>query len=242
MKTPVFGMFLSVLFHLGLILFGGLLFLRHGDTRDKTVQVELDSEVTNVAKTETPKDKAKAEAKADKAEKPDDQKDMEADEERPPDAAELLRTLEERAPALDAASLGAIEDALSGNAPVGGEFADVLTFASGGRIGGTGVASADRAEQALALAETDERPRPIFQAMPEYPAEMRRRNLEGLVQVVFIVDETGRVLDARAEKASATAFERPAVDAVRRWRFEPATQGGRRVQCRMRVPIRFQPG
>jgi protein TonB len=55
------------------------------------------------------------------------------------------------------------------------------------------------------------------------------------------VDETGRVVNPRVEKASYPEFEKPALEAVRQWKFEPAIKGGKRVSCRMRVPFRFQP-
>ena len=54
-------------------------------------------------------------------------------------------------------------------------------------------------------------------------------------------DETGRVVNPRVEKASYPEFEKPALEAVRQWKFEPAIKGGKRVSCRMRVPFRFQP-
>jgi protein TonB len=49
------------------------------------------------------------------------------------------------------------------------------------------------------------------------------------------------VVNPKVEKATRPEFEKPALDAVRQWRFEPAMKGGKRVSCRMRVPMRFQP-
>jgi hypothetical protein len=33
----------------------------------------------------------------------------------------------------------------------------------------------------------------------------------------------------------------PAIEAVKKWRFEPALKGVQRVACAMRAPIRFRP-
>ena len=55
------------------------------------------------------------------------------------------------------------------------------------------------------------------------------------------MDASGKVADPRVEKSNNAAFEKPALDAVRKWKFEPAVKGGQRVSCKMRVPIRFQP-
>jgi protein TonB len=140
-------------------------------------------------------------------------------------------------------SLSAIEQALSGQgAGAGGDFADSFSFASGGRIGGTGQPGtlSEKLESAFNLTEIDQKPRAVMQAPPTYPAEMRGKKMEGIVTVIFVVDPSGRVTNPRVEKANHQAFERPALEAVRQWKFEPAIRGGQRVGCRMRVPIRFQ--
>jgi protein TonB len=91
------------------------------------------------------------------------------------------------------------------------------------------------------MSEIDQRPRAVFQVAGSYPSEMRARKVEGVVTLLFIVDETGRVVNPRVEKSSHPEFEAPAVEALRQWKFEPAIKAGKRVSCRMRVPIRFQP-
>jgi protein TonB len=168
--------------------------------------------------------------------------DMETEE--VPDAAEIVRNLEisaaANAPELEAASLSAIEAALGGQAG-GGDFAEALNFSSGGRIGGMGKAGVldDGLEKAFSLAEIDQKPRPIYQAAPVYPAG--KRASEVVVSVVFVVDTTGKVTNPRVEKSTHPAFEKPALDAIKQWKFEPAIKAGQRVSCKMRVPIRFQP-
>jgi protein TonB len=144
---------------------------------------------------------------------------------------------------LEAASLSAIEAALSGEGGGGGDFAEALSFASGGRIGGMGKAGApdENLKSAFSLSEIDQKPRPIFQAAPVFPAKLLGKKVEGVVNVLFIVDATGKVSSPRVEKSTHPAFEKPAVDAVKQWKFEPAVRGGKRVACKVRAPIRFQP-
>ena len=168
---------------------------------------------------------------------------IESETEKPPDSAELIRNIEQQpnpAPALEAASLNSIEAALNGASSGDGDFAQALSFSSGGRIGGTGKAGAgnDPLENAFSLGEIDQKPRAIFQTSPVFPAGMK--SVVGVVTLIFVVDETGKVLNPRVEKSSNLAFEKPAVDAVKQWKFEPAVKGGKRVACKMRVPIRFQ--
>lgn len=171
--------------------------------------------------------------------------ELASDDEQPPEAAELLRdpAPSDDAPALDAASLSAIEAALSGAAGSGGDFVQSMDMSSGGRIGGTGKPGGpdDAADSAFSLAEIDQKPRAIFQTAPAYPADVRDKKLEGSVTVIFVVDATGKAVDPRVERSNHPAFDKPALDAVRQWRFEPAVKAGQRVACKMRVPIRFQP-
>jgi protein TonB len=173
---------------------------------------------------------------------------LENETEQPPDGAELTKSLDQPivpgdAPALEAASLSAIEAALNGQGAAGGDFADALSFSSGGRIGGMGKAGAleEQLENAFSMSEIDQKPRPIFQTAPVYPSEMRGKSLEGVVTVIFVVDSGGKVSGPRVEKSSHPEFDKPALDAVKQWKFEPAVKGGQRVACKMRVPIRFQP-
>jgi protein TonB len=233
----VLGCLAAVLLHGAVLIFGGLLFL----TCSEDELVLQDVELLTEADAPEEEDEKKEDEPA-----PDTQQDLAAEAEEVPDAAEIIRNLElsaaAAAPALDAASLGSIEAALSG-AGGGGDFADALSFASGGRIGGMGKAGAldDQLESAFSLAEIDQKPRAVFQASPLYPSDMRGKKIEGVVTVIFVVDSTGRVTSPRVEKSTHPSFEKPALDAVKQWKFEPAVKGGKRVGCKMRVPIRFQP-
>ncbi len=123
-----------------------------------------------------------------------------------------------------------------------GDFGWGVNLGSGGRIGGTGTAM--DAELAAAggvfdAADLDQKPRTLFQVPPLYPSELRRKKMAGTVYVLFVVDQQGRVLDPKIESSPDTAFERPVIDAVKRWRFEPGSRNGQKVQCKMRLPIRF---
>lgn len=227
-----FGIVCAIVLHVGFILFGGLLFISHKKDHGTLQQVELLSKEDIAAEKEKPK------------EPEPETEEMDTETEQAPDAAEIIRNLElsaaANAPELEAASLSAIEAALSGQAG-GGDFSEALNFSSGGRIGGMGKGGVldESLEKAFSLAEIDQKPHAIIQAAPVYPAG--KRALEVVVSVVFVVDPTGKVINPRAEKSTNPAFEKPAVDAVKQWKFEPAIKAGQRVSCKMRVPIRFQP-
>lgn len=229
----VLGILAAVVLHAGVLLFGGLIFAGAKDEKGKLQQVEL-------LDPEAPEEKKKPE------EPQEAKEELQPETEKAPDAAEILRQLDQpvtsAGPALDAVSLGALEQALNGQAS-GGDFSDALSFASGGRLGaggGTGTLD-EQSENAFSLAEIDQKPRVVFQTAPLYPSEMRGKKLEGSVTLLFVVDTEGKVQSPRVEKSSHPAFEKPALEAVKQWKFEPAVKGGQRVGCKMRVPIRFPP-
>jgi len=176
--------------------------------------------------------------------KPVDKAPIEESDEPMPDLKNLAQ-LESpvAAPALAPLSLADLEGVLSADGGEGsfGSGGGGSALASGGRIGGTGLAGgpADDLDEIASLAELDQRPRPIFQSVPNYPSELRKRNLEGSVEVVFLVDTDGKVLSPKVEKSTNPLFDRPAIEAVRQWRFEAGTRHGEKVTFKMRVPITF---
>lgn len=232
----VLGIVGAVLLHAFILLFGGLLFPTCRPEENAIQQVELLGAEDPTSKEEEKKPE----------EQQPDPEELAANEEQPPDAAEIIKSMEAPAsmdaPALEAASLSAIEQALNGNGG-SGDFGDALSFASGGRIGGTGTAGGMDAqvENAFSLAEIDQKPRVVFQASPRQPAELRGKKIEGSVVVIFVVDATGKVTNARVEKSNHPAFDKPALEAIRQWKFEPGLRGGTRVNCSMRQPFRFPP-
>ncbi len=94
-------------------------------------------------------------------------------------------------------------------------------------------------DEIFSLNDLDQKPRVVFQVMPRYPQELRRKNAVGTVYVVFQVDTNGRVTSPAVEKSTDPSFEQAALEAVRQWRFEPGTRQGERVRFKMRVPISF---
>lgn len=89
------------------------------------------------------------------------------------------------------------------------------------------------------LGKLDRIPRAVAQPSPDYPQTLRVDGVDGAVTVEFVVGTDGRVIKAEAVKWTRREFVEPAVRAVWRWRFEPGTQGGRKVSFRMAVPIEF---
>lgn len=236
-KGVVLGLVGAVIVHILILLFGGIFFMHDEDGVDRTREVELLSE--------TEAEKKKEDEKKPEDEKPAEEIKEEAEE--LPDASEVVRSLEPSpvndAPALAEASLAAIEQALNGQGSGGSDFGAMMNFSSGGVIGGkgTGGLGEEKIDEAFSLAEIDQGPRKVYHVDPAYPGELRGKKVEGAASVIFIVDAAGKVTSPRIEKSAHPSFAKPAMDAVKQWKFEPGLKGGQRVACRMRVSIRFQP-
>ena len=75
---------------------------------------------------------------------------------------------------------------------------------------------------------------------PDFPLEARKQGLEGWVDVQFLVNPDGSVGDVTIVGAQPVGiFEQAALDAVRRWRYQPVMHAGQSVGQRARVRLRF---
>ena len=207
---------LAVLLLLGFLLFGGLLlFPQHGTHKKNVMDVSIEEE----AKPDKPEEEKPKELEVEKQALP----------EKPPELKE------EPAP-LDLAQLElALNPGLSEG--IGGDFLSRAPAALSGHVAAAAEAATD---QIFALADLDQAPRAVFQPAPEYPAALRKQKLDGTVHVLFMVDRTGRVDSPIVQKSTNPAFEPAALQAVKRWRFEPGKRNGEAVVFRMRVPITFK--
>jgi TonB family protein len=235
------GIGIAVAVHLAILLFGGLLFFKPPEKEEKKKV-----EVVDLVAEDEQKDKARPEPEkvAEARDEVQEEAPMEEANEMP-DLRELERLdAAAAAPALEALSLSALEEALNPGAAGGETFlAGGVDLTSGGRIGGTGKAGAGGdLESVFSIADLDQKPRPVFQAPPNYPFELRKRKVEGSVYVLFVVDEDGKVVNPKIEKTSNPGFDAPALEAVRQWKFEPGVRNGQKVRFRMRVPVRFAAG
>lgn len=116
---------------------------------------------------------------------------------------------------------------------------------SGGVLAGfgevRGLAVAESTQQdAFDASELEKRPEPISQVPPAYPSELRKAKIEGLVTLAFILDAEGKVEDPRVEKSTRQEFEKPSIEAIKRWRFRPGMKDGKPVRTYVRIPMRFR--
>jgi protein TonB len=84
-----------------------------------------------------------------------------------------------------------------------------------------------------------EPPVPVRMVPPEYPYELKRNGITGVVTLVFEVDEKGNVVDPKVQKSTNPGFEQPALEAIVKWKFKPGQKDGVPVKMKIGVPLQF---
>jgi protein TonB len=76
---------------------------------------------------------------------------------------------------------------------------------------------------------------------PEYPREAMFKNIEGSVKVRFTIDSDGKVSEAFVVSSTPDrVFDKAALNAVRRWRFEPLAVAGEPAQATIETTVVFK--
>jgi protein TonB len=120
----------------------------------------------------------------------------------------------------------------------GGVTGGVVGGEAGGKLGGVVGGHGDAPLPANAV---EHPPVLISRVLPVYPPMARARGLQGRVVLRAVIDRNGRVEEGITFVESQPMFDTAAVDALRRWRFEPGRDhDGKTVRVLVEVPIRFQ--
>jgi periplasmic protein TonB len=110
----------------------------------------------------------------------------------------------------------------------GGVVGGVPNGVLGGTLGGTGTVVTDY----------DEPPRLVKRGDPIMPQEAFVKGIKGTVEVEILIDETGRVVQARITR-SIPALDKAALECVYRHVFLPARKHGRPVATIVEAPVTF---
>jgi protein TonB len=68
----------------------------------------------------------------------------------------------------------------------------------------------------------------------------RRANVQGVVVVQATIDERGNVTDIKVLRGLPMGLEQAAIEAVRTWRYKPATLHGKPVKVYFNLTVNFQ--
>src|SRR5215469_16232779 len=82
-------------------------------------------------------------------------------------------------------------------------------------------------------------PRVVYDPDPEYSPEARAARYQGTVKLWAIIGPDGRPHNLRVERSVGMGLDEKAIEAVRNWRFKPATKDGQAVAVEIEVEVGF---
>lgn len=81
-------------------------------------------------------------------------------------------------------------------------------------------------------------PKPIVQVKPEYPTLARQARIQGQVQIDAVLDEQGNVIEMHVVSGPPLLYQ-AALDALRKWKYEPTYLNDQPIAVQMIVTITF---
>jgi len=83
-------------------------------------------------------------------------------------------------------------------------------------------------------------PHATYAPDPEYPNRERKARHMGTVILGLIVGPDGLPRDIAVSRTLSPDFDKAAMEAVRKWKFEPATRDGKPVATAIKVEVSFR--
>ena len=83
-------------------------------------------------------------------------------------------------------------------------------------------------------------PRAIYEPDPEYSEEARKAKHQGTVILWVVIGADGHAHDVRVQRSLGMGLDEKAVEAVRKWKFEPALKDGHQVAVQVNVEVNFR--
>jgi len=76
---------------------------------------------------------------------------------------------------------------------------------------------------------------------PVYPADAWRERVGGSVGLELVIDETGKVVEAKVIQPAGHGFDEAAIAAVKEWTFTPARFNGQPIRATVELALPFEP-
>jgi protein TonB len=83
-------------------------------------------------------------------------------------------------------------------------------------------------------------PAVLYMIEPEYTDEARKAHIQGIVVLYLEVDPRGQAQNITVQQSLGLGLDERAVEAVRRWRFRPASRDGRPCSAQAIVNVSFR--
>ena len=82
-------------------------------------------------------------------------------------------------------------------------------------------------------------PRKIYDPDPDYSEEARKAKYQGTCVLYVVVGPDGKPRDIRVTRTLGLGLDEKAIEAVKTWRFEPATKDGKPVAVAVNIEVSF---
>lgn len=79
----------------------------------------------------------------------------------------------------------------------------------------------------------------VYKVEPEFSEDARKARVQGVVVLVVTIDEQGRVGRVQVRASLGLGLDEKAIEAVKKWRFRPATRNGRAVSAPAIIEVSF---
>lgn len=83
-------------------------------------------------------------------------------------------------------------------------------------------------------------PHTTYSPDPKYPEKERKARHRGAVILALVVDTDGLPRDITVSRPLSPQFDAAAIDAVKKWKFSPATKDGKPVATSIQVEVSFR--
>jgi TonB family protein len=82
-------------------------------------------------------------------------------------------------------------------------------------------------------------PKVLYKVEPQYTEEAKTAKVAGSVLLNLVVDENGNAQDIQVARSLDEGLDQNAIQAVRQWRFSPATEDGKPVAFPVKIEVNF---
>jgi TonB family protein len=80
----------------------------------------------------------------------------------------------------------------------------------------------------------------LYHPDPEYSEEARKAKVQGMVQLMIMVDAKGLPTNIKVQRSLGLGLDEKAVETVGKWKFKPATKNGKPVPAPALIEVSFR--
>jgi protein TonB len=79
----------------------------------------------------------------------------------------------------------------------------------------------------------------LSKVLPEYSDDARKARIQGIVELIVIVNADGSLTMESVNRSLGFGLDQKAIEAVKKWKFQPAAKDGKPVAMRVAISVNF---